>query len=276
MCECGMTSLAAEGASPVVRCCPLWRTCADAACVPPVRSNLAPLARAEPHRQCADGVGGRDAPGAAVQPTSPWECAARHGIWVLTHAPRATHHAGAPAGAGAPAPDRQPADLRAAAARRARLRRPARAAAVRQPDCRLVRARLWLSALHALCAWLPLTPARCGRSSVDALDAFPSLTETRLTGNPVVDANPNTRHEVVARVQRLTMLNGSLVGRAERRDAEIRYLRRALDEAGGAEAVAVAGAAAMEKHPRMAELMARSLSFLWACCVCCAACIDAP
>jgi hypothetical protein len=97
---------------------------------------------------------------------------------------------------------------------------------------------------------------------VDALDAFPSLTETRLTGNPVVDANPNTRHKVVARVQRLTMLNGSLVGRAERRDAEIRYLRRALDEAGGAEAVAVAGAAAMEKHPRMAELMARSLSFL--------------
>ena len=75
-------------------------------------------------------------------------------------------------------------------------------------------------------------------SSVDALDAYPALIETRLSGNPVVEASPSTRHEVVARVCRLAMLNGSLIGRAERRDAEIRYLRRALDEvrAGGGDA----------------------------------------
>ncbi len=93
---------------------------------------------------------------------------------------------------------------------------------------------------------------------MDALDAFPSLIETRLTGNPVVETNPHTRHEVVARVQRLGMLNGSLVGHAERRDAEIRYLRRALDEASTATA-ADATAAVAERHPRMAQLLVRTL-----------------
>ena len=93
---------------------------------------------------------------------------------------------------------------------------------------------------------------RPGRLSVDALDAFPCLAETRLTATPLVDLNPQTRHEVVARVSRLTMLNGSLVGRAERRDAEIRYLRRALDEAAGA-----ADAPAATRHPRMTQLLVR-------------------
>ena len=97
------------------------------------------------------------------------------------------------------------------------------------------------------------------RSSVDALDGYPALIETRLTGNPVVEVNPHTRHEVVARVQRLSMLNGSLIGRAERRDAEIRYLRRALDEAGGASGAA--DAAVTMRHPRIAQLLVRTERF---------------
>ena len=85
-------------------------------------------------------------------------------------------------------------------------------------------------------------------SSVDALDAFPSLQETRLTGNPVA-AGPHTRHEIVARVGCLTALNGSVIRRTERRDAEIRYLRRVLTEAETPSAAAV--------HPRLVDLQAQ-------------------
>mmetsp|Transcript_22754 Transcript_22754/g.74074 ORF Transcript_22754/g.74074 Transcript_22754/m.74074 type:complete len:541 (-) Transcript_22754:239-1861(-) len=96
-----------------------------------------------------------------------------------------------------------------------------------------------------------------GWPSVDALDCFPALEETRLTGNPVA-AGPQTRHEIVARVGRLTQLNGSVIGRAERRDAEIRYLRRALAEAqattGGGDNTAAQAAGA--PHPRLADLRA--------------------
>jgi hypothetical protein len=99
--------------------------------------------------------------------------------------------------------------------------------------------------------------ARLHRASVDALDGFPALLETRLSGNPLVEAAPHTRHEVVARVRSLSLLNGSLVGHAERRDAEIRYLRRALDEAGGAAGVQAAPAAAAARHPRIEQLMVR-------------------
>ena len=101
-------------------------------------------------------------------------------------------------------------------------------------------------------------------SSVDALDLFPSLQETRVTGNPLVELHPSTRHEVVARISRLTMLNGAVVGRQERWNAEVRYLRRALDEsraesgASGASVddtvVDVSGDAAA-RHPRLAQLL---------------------
>ena len=49
----------------------------------------------------------------------------------------------------------------------------------------------------------------------------------RLTGNPVTQSAA-TRHEIVARVSRLSQLNGSLIADQERKDAEIRYLRRVL------------------------------------------------
>jgi hypothetical protein len=91
-------------------------------------------------------------------------------------------------------------------------------------------------------------------SSVDALDQFPCLQETRLTGNPVIEQNPGTRHEVIARMSRLTMLNGAMVGRQERWNAEVRYLRRVLDES-RAGSSAAAQPAAPPHHPRMAQLL---------------------
>jgi hypothetical protein len=63
--------------------------------------------------------------------------------------------------------------------------------------------------------------------SIDSLEHFPELAEVRLTGNPVT-ASAATRHEIVARVSRLSQLNGSLIADQERKDAEIRYLRRVL------------------------------------------------
>lgn len=65
--------------------------------------------------------------------------------------------------------------------------------------------------------------------SVDTLDAFPELVEARLSGNPLAE-NASARHEIIARVARLTMLNGSMVTAAERKDSEIRYLRRVLQQ----------------------------------------------
>jgi len=116
-----------------------------------------------------------------------------------------------------------------------------------------------------ICTAHALTRSFLRRSSVDALDRYPALIETRLSGNPVVEVNPHTRHEVVARVQGLTMLNGSLIGRAERRDAEIRYLRRALDEAGGA--AGAADATVTSRHPRIAQLLVRLPLLCSLCCV---------
>ena len=65
--------------------------------------------------------------------------------------------------------------------------------------------------------------------SVDALDAFPELVEARLSGNPLAES-ASARHEIIARVARLAVLNGSMVTVAERKDSEIRYLRRVLQQ----------------------------------------------
>ena len=69
-------------------------------------------------------------------------------------------------------------------------------------------------------------------TSVNALNRMPSLCEIRLTGNPLVDAfSPSiARLEVIARMERLSTLNGSSVRSTERRDAEIRYLQGILGE----------------------------------------------
>ena len=100
-------------------------------------------------------------------------------------------------------------------------------------------------------------------ASVDALNCFPGLVETRLTGNPVVEAMAHSRYEIVARVRTLRILNGSIIGTSERRDSELRYLRRVLteqqtegdpaDERAAGRAAAAPPAA--ELHPRLQQLM---------------------
>ncbi|KAK9831076.1 hypothetical protein WJX74_002445 [Apatococcus lobatus] len=67
--------------------------------------------------------------------------------------------------------------------------------------------------------------------SIIALDGFTSLKELRVSGNPVILAGGSgSRYEVIARVGRLQKLNGSAISAAERQDAEIRYLRRAMGD----------------------------------------------
>ena len=88
--------------------------------------------------------------------------------------------------------------------------------------------------------------------SVDALNDFPSVAEVRLTGNPVTESAA-TRHEIVARVARLSQLNGSLIADQERKDAEIRYLRRVLGLVKSAE-----GAERRRGRPRARRLGRRS------------------
>ncbi|EEH60216.1 uncharacterized protein MICPUCDRAFT_12662 [Micromonas pusilla CCMP1545] len=83
--------------------------------------------------------------------------------------------------------------------------------------------------------------------SVDALNDFPSLSEVRLSGNPVT-SSAATRHEIVARVAKLSQLNGSLIADQERKDAEIRYLRRVLG-------LVKTAAAVRAIHPRLEALL---------------------
>ncbi|KAG0628577.1 hypothetical protein M758_1G036700 [Ceratodon purpureus] len=66
--------------------------------------------------------------------------------------------------------------------------------------------------------------------SVDALDQFPSLQEVRLSDNPITDSGNGmaARFMIVARIGKLTSLNGSQVKPRERRDSEIRYVRQLL------------------------------------------------
>ena len=98
--------------------------------------------------------------------------------------------------------------------------------------------------------------------------------ELRLQQCPLLneDAQSEFRHEIVARVRNLAMLNGSKVlgsvflatssfpfflsalsqqiDEAERRDAEIRYVRKLLSNLGKN----WEGSAAQESHPRLREL----------------------
>jgi len=90
--------------------------------------------------------------------------------------------------------------------------------------------------------------------SVDALDSFPKLEEVRLSGNPLADG-ALARHEIIARVSRLTVLNGSTVGVAERKDSEIRYLRRALQSLKECAADEDARRQVAETNPRIDDLV---------------------
>ena len=101
-------------------------------------------------------------------------------------------------------------------------------------------------------------------TSLHALDRLPSLCEVRLTGNPLTEGvSPSiARLEVIARMARLTALNGSSVRAAERRDAEIRYVQLMLAEVdeelgsgqGDAAAAEAARRAVAGRHPRFGPL----------------------
>ena len=65
--------------------------------------------------------------------------------------------------------------------------------------------------------------------SVNQLDLFPSLRELRLSGNPITVDNPTAkRYDIIVRMGKLRMLNGSIVHPSERHDAELNYVRRAV------------------------------------------------
>ncbi|KAJ7519701.1 hypothetical protein O6H91_20G051600 [Diphasiastrum complanatum] len=67
-------------------------------------------------------------------------------------------------------------------------------------------------------------------TSVDALDSFPSLVDIRLSENPLTDPTLGgaPRYILIARLSKVTHLNGSEVRQRERLDSEIRYVRHVL------------------------------------------------
>lgn len=90
-------------------------------------------------------------------------------------------------------------------------------------------------------------------SDVDQLDAFPDLHDIRLSDNPLTEHDPGAaRYEVIARIDRLTSFNGSEVKQAERRDAELAYMRRVTDELAASATEDKAAVAAA--HPRFGAL----------------------
>ncbi|KAF5835785.1 hypothetical protein DUNSADRAFT_6874 [Dunaliella salina] len=105
-----------------------------------------------------------------------------------------------------------------------------------------------------------LYAAACSLSDwtdVDELNKLPALQELRLTGNPLLgQSKTGGRFEIIGRVGRLRMLNGSSVNTRERTDAEIRYMQKALSEM---EALQDSNKAATmaRLHPRLPQLAQR-------------------
>ncbi|KAK9826423.1 hypothetical protein WJX81_003979 [Elliptochloris bilobata] len=100
--------------------------------------------------------------------------------------------------------------------------------------------------------------ALSGWADVEAMAAFPALAEARLSGNPVLRSAPGGgRYEVIARLPMLRALNGAAVPPSERRDAELRYLRRVEGELAAAQGNLAASSAAAAAHPRLQALQAR-------------------
>ena len=72
--------------------------------------------------------------------------------------------------------------------------------------------------------------------TIDELNRFPALQELRLTQNPIMEAEPGSkiqglaRVQMIARIAELSSLNGSEIKNQERVDCERRYIRYCLDE----------------------------------------------
>jgi len=62
--------------------------------------------------------------------------------------------------------------------------------------------------------------------SIQCLAGFPSLSELRVSGNKVTEIDESkSRIEIIARLESITWLNGSLVSEDERKDCELAFLR---------------------------------------------------
>jgi hypothetical protein len=96
--------------------------------------------------------------------------------------------------------------------------------------------------------------------SIDALNTFPHLSDLRISDNllkPTFSSSSHggdLRYETIARLGRVSRLNGSDVSRGERRDAEIMYLKKIIDAM-----AAVAASSTIEslkaQHPRYDQLV---------------------
>ncbi|KAF2928720.1 tubulin-folding cofactor E [Oryza sativa Japonica Group] len=89
--------------------------------------------------------------------------------------------------------------------------------------------------------------------SVDSLNLFPSLTDVRLSDNPVADPAKGgvPRFVLIARLGKVKILNGSEISPRERREAEIRYVRLVMGKAESYDPEEI-----KRLHPRFAELKA--------------------
>lgn len=109
------------------------------------------------------------------------------------------------------------------------------------------------------CNFKPFISLRClllgGNSiqdwpSIDALNSFPNLKEVRLSDNPLTDLTVGgaARYLLVARLAKITILNGSEIKPRERRDSEIRYVHHVMNTMGKSEEER------LQAHPRFLEL----------------------
>ena len=94
--------------------------------------------------------------------------------------------------------------------------------------------------------------------SIDALNAFPSLTEIRITKVPLLEplSEVSSRYLLIARLVRITKLNGSDISPSERKDAEKYYLQQCHEELlriGISDEDLVTGF--HQSHPRYAALL---------------------
>lgn len=100
----------------------------------------------------------------------------------------------------------------------------------------------------------------------DALDQFLSLTDLRLSDNPITTmksadgVDSIARYEAIARISKLKTLNGGVVSPGERWDAELAYLRTVTDELAAAQAPGkgtAAREAVLAAHPKYNALVAK-------------------
>lgn len=85
--------------------------------------------------------------------------------------------------------------------------------------------------------------------SVDSLNLFPNLVDTRLSENPITDSRGGgvPRFVLIARLAKIQIFNGSEVTPRERKDSEIRYVRLVVSRLH-------ANPEEIKQHPRFYEL----------------------